>query len=660
MRAPVSEKQGENQCEDEINLSELIDILIKRKGFILGGAFVCAFVVGLFTVLSPRLYQSDSLILVSPSIVKPSSTGDEGAQVSEIAVSTLEASTYEVLAKSDALMLALADSLKARLDPDILLNVYGETDIQSLARTLKEVLHVELLQDQGPRNTRFATPLLKLQYQAQEESLPPIVVNTWSSIFLHRNQGLSSNVTDDFYQNMVMQYSQAKSNLEEKEDELAKVEASSSDLNRLRTEINFKTVLLDSALNEYQFLKTQIQQKTRELNYVSSSLNEVEKDGVWIGYLEPDSIGDLSDVSPMRYNLLLNIKETKKLYQDSSLTVAKWNNKKNELETKHNLEKLTFEIRTDILSKRLEHQKTNYLLKQYNIERVESKSKIDSLETLANALLKQMSGQEPVLITRKAIVDEALWNLTNNKGQIKVETQRELKDYSLVSEEINPVHLGLNQRLTEINSLITFLKERRHFIEEDISLIESRIKILGRELIILQNKEYELHRQQIEEKSLLEQSIQRGNSDINLQLNVKREAFKKYKYDYESMKLRQEELQRELVKLDLALSFHVENYESWRNNVIALSVKVDSLSLKRRRIERDITVYQESFRRLAKLQEEARIARQQAAGDIQVVSRAAFAQPISQQTLLKVCIAALIGLIALSMYSIAVHFQSRP
>ena len=68
--------------------------------------------------LGPQQYRSEALILVSPSIVRQSSESNEGAQVSEVAVTSLEASTYEVLAKSDELMLSLADTLTSLLSDD--------------------------------------------------------------------------------------------------------------------------------------------------------------------------------------------------------------------------------------------------------------------------------------------------------------------------------------------------------------------------------------------------------------------------------------------------------------------------------------------------------------------------------------------------------------
>ena len=98
-KTPPSQDDNYNFYDDQINLSGIIDVLLERKWLILGGSFLCALIVGTHSFLTPRLYKAETIILVSPSIVKPNAEGEE-AQVSEITVSSLEASTYKVLAKS--------------------------------------------------------------------------------------------------------------------------------------------------------------------------------------------------------------------------------------------------------------------------------------------------------------------------------------------------------------------------------------------------------------------------------------------------------------------------------------------------------------------------------------------------------------------------------
>ena len=79
----------------------------------------------------------------------------------------------------------------------------------------------------------------------------------------------------DSTKNVVLQYEQAKKNLQRKEDELAKKFECSfcSDLKRLNTEMVFKSrATSDSILQIYKKLQVQLEQKAREYEYISSFL----------------------------------------------------------------------------------------------------------------------------------------------------------------------------------------------------------------------------------------------------------------------------------------------------------------------------------------------------------------------------------------------------
>ena len=107
------------------------------------------------------------------------------------------------------------------------------------------------------------------------------------------------------------------------------------------------------------------------------------------------------------------------------------------------------------------------------------------------------------------------------------------------------------------------------------------------------------------------------------------------------------------------IGFYRSNYENWSGDLTGLAVQVDSLDLEQRRIERDISVFQETFDRFARLQEEARIARQQAVGDIQVVSRATISRVIPSETRKKVAIAGMVGLMGFVMLAFLVEYVQK-
>ena len=154
----------------------------------------------------------------------------------------------------------------------------------------------------------------------------------------------------------------------------------------------------------------------------------------------------------------------------------------------------------------------------------------------------------------------------------------------------------------------------------------------------LAEKEQQLDNEIETRKQSLVQEIKTYELSISAQLQTKRDIFEEYKSEYFQFRLRREKIQLELNQLRQSTSYHAKSYATWRQQLLNLNAKVDSLELERRRIERDIGIYQESFNRFAKLREEARIARQQAAGDIQIVSEAKISKPLPRNTLVKTAI----------------------
>ena len=651
---------SENFDGDEINLAGIFNALWEYKWPVICFSLVSAFAVGLFSFFTPRQYKSEALILVSSPIVKPNSDSEEGAQVSEITLSSLDASTYKILAKSDELMFSLADTLKAKLDPELLSIISSETSTSTIANALVEDLGIALLQETGQRNVRSTTPLLVLSYQSNKKDLPPIVVNTWSRLFLKRNQGLSSNVTDDFYQNVVEQYMQAKNNLEEKENELATLDAASNELNRLKTQMGFKTTQLDSSLRNYQLLQTELEEKSRQLEYVDSILQQVQIAGRWIGYQKGEADWGESNTTKGTGRNLMNLSEDfASLVKDSVSTYTIYQQKKDELSSQHQSDLLRFEESSEISTKLLQLTQVDSILKEYRVELVSSEIHIDQLQTKVQSIQQVLSKQPFVFTTRKAIVDEALWAQADENGQIDLETQQRLSNYKLVSEQLNPIFISLNDSLAHAKAELSYILLRSKFLEKEVYTLQSTSLQLHTNVDSLRKERHTLEQEIERERNALVQEEIRELADITTELEVKRETLADYRSHYVKSKKARERLRREISELEISTKYYQENYTTWRNQLSIMSVKVDSLEVERRRIERDVEVYQESFTRLAKLQEEARIARKQAAGDIQIVSRSEISKKIPKNTVTKILFSIVLSLAMASILTVLYALNLR-
>ena len=619
MNSPThSQTETVDRYDSEINLAELITILLNHKSLIVGIPFFCALLAALITSLQPRQYESEVLILVSPSIVKPGNKSNEGTQLSEVTVSSLEASTYEVLAKSDELMLALADTLKTKLLPEELKSISEETNTYGIAISLTNDLEIELLQDSDRRGPP-TNPILVLSYQSSEESLPAVVVNTWSKLFIQRNIGLSSNVTDDFYQSVVSQYDQAKENLERREDDLVKLDGVTSELNLVKTTVGFKNTRLDATLNKYSQLQTELNQKKREYNFVVKSLREIQTDnGEWIGH----NLKSASNLEQKQAIIPQLFDRIDRLTKDSLSTRIKYRGIYDMLNLEQLQESYDFEKKTKIRFKRLEAKQIEKDIRRFNEELVIINTVIDSLEMEASIAEQLLDKESPVLTTRKAIADESLWNLTNSDGEIEAEKQREIGNYRLISEEINPIHQNIRQLLTKINIQLGNKKKRSIYLSQQVDSLSNTYSNINSLLHKLSSAEFDLIRKQNSEKKKITNEEELTFSQIKTKLSTARKAYEGYKDQYDKLSEQRHTLFRELQELNSLSQYHAENYSIWREQLLTLSAQVDSLELERKRTERDVTVYKESFERFAKLKEEARIARQQAAGDIQIVSDA--------------------------------------
>ena len=74
----MSDTRDRQEYEREIELIDYIEVLLKRKKLILIGTLVCVVVTGLYSIMQPRSYQAESLV-VSPAITPATDAQQQGA-----------------------------------------------------------------------------------------------------------------------------------------------------------------------------------------------------------------------------------------------------------------------------------------------------------------------------------------------------------------------------------------------------------------------------------------------------------------------------------------------------------------------------------------------------------------------------------------------------
>jgi len=273
------------EYEGEVELIDYIEVLLKRKRLIIGGTVLCALAAGFFSLSSPRGFEAQALIVVSPTITGSARGGGEGEGgwaapgAAEIIVPGLAATTYEALATGDELLTTLRDSLLGQPLPASAAQLITGLGIDGM---LGGFVSAELVKE----TAKAESPLLSFRVTSAEEALPVTAVNLWAKLFVERHRGMSSNVADDYYQWVLAQYDVSKAKLERTEGQLTEVTSTYNELSVLQAEIAARSSRLGTALTTFQELETDLEAKEREWEYVTRQLKEVTFEGKWLGYLD--------------------------------------------------------------------------------------------------------------------------------------------------------------------------------------------------------------------------------------------------------------------------------------------------------------------------------------------------------------------------------------
>ena len=632
-----------NFREDEVNLAEVFEKLLLHKWKILCGTLALIFVTSLHYTLEPTLYEAESLILISRPIGKPDDNSVSGSKISEISVSELAPSAYLILAKSDELMRALAETLLVRLPAEKIKKISNSNNVDDLTIALIGGLQVELLQSTGERNPHNNTPLLSFKHQSYHSSLPPDVVNIWSDLFIERNQGLSSNITEEFYQEIISQYEQAKYNLELKESELINLDAAFNTKKWLETEQTFKASLLENAIEKYQLNKTNLDDTIRRLKHVSTAIEELEHENRWIG----SSNIDISSIDNEQIRSIVHTSSAvRDAAIDSSVLEERYKSSYEALKDKHANTLRIFEEKHQATYQRKQLESLILRFEQEQSELLNADEEIDRLNALANAISSTMSEQKAKLITRHATVNETLMESLKYRGELDWEEYGNIGDNGIISEKVNPVYLKLDDSLSTVKTRLYFVEKRLAHAKENRSILSKKISELSENLKSLSKLRTDLDQELAAEKEDLIENFSNDMREVNNTLSVLRISLNAYLDFYEGLKSERSELDRSLFFFQDAAQYYGKDYSIWQRELVSLSAKIDSITMERKRINRDKTVYEESFNRFAKLKEEARIARQQAAGDIQVISRAIVAKALPDPNMTIVfAVSGLVGLV---------------
>lgn len=646
------------EYEREVELIDYLEVMLKRKGLIAGITILCGLAVGIQTLLSSRSYEAQALVVVSQPIASARTTqesGPGGMPGTEIQVSGMAAPTYEALAKGDELIASLRDSLLATELPEDAKMAMADLTIQAITTGM---LVAELVKETEDAES----PLLAFRATSTVESLPTPLVNRWTELFMERHRGLSSNVADDYYQWVQGQYENSKGQLERTENDLRELTTSYSELSILQAEVGSKTKRLDNSLIEFQELETELESKSRELDYSRQQLDIVELEDEWIGYAELDQLPALRQINgaPRMRRELINLRYSlDKAVQDSLAMHERHDTRFRAQEADRRSRLLAFERTTSIERFRRRASELDSTLTAYREEAAQLDQTIKALGLDLEVRAKNLALESPVITTAKAIVDAELWDRVLEGRDVDERLQQALGKYRLVSETPNPVYEKLRDQLRQMRILSDRATTRIGFLEKEIPILEADLENVQVELDALVERESALLNVLVRAQIALQDSLARDALPLNESLALLRVSHAAQRAEYLQLQTQEDDLSRAVTRLGAQVEFRKESFVQWSDQIRAQGILADSLARVKRGLERETAVYQTTFDRFASLLEEARIARVQAAGDIQIVSRAVEPRPVARGTVKKAAIASIVGLMGSVMLAFLLEYVAR-
>jgi len=251
--------------EDEIDLVEYAEVLVRRKWLILAGTIAAVLLVYISAGMnrSPSRYEAQATLLITRPVYK-----------TELSPETFAVDVYSALAGAQDLKQLIIDSLQ----------LIGPGGDPLRVTALDAALSTEIAA-KSPGSS-----LLHLKVETADSSrLPPVAIaNAWAELFTQKNSGISSSETVGSFEFIQEQHDLSKAKL------LSSEEAAQAFSERYRTEL-MEVELSNFRVKLENYTKTVFERKsdlkaTRAsfLTILQQTREEESSEGEWLGLTEAD------------------------------------------------------------------------------------------------------------------------------------------------------------------------------------------------------------------------------------------------------------------------------------------------------------------------------------------------------------------------------------
>lgn len=414
--------------EEEIDLREYINVLLKRKGVIILIFLIAVITAALvsYFYLKP-VYEASTILMIS----KPKYQVELEPKIQTQFTPEVSLETYESLIKDreieeEVIKRLNLDQPPYELTPD---NLQGMITIESL------------------KNTN----LIKMNLQAGEPKLAKDIANVWAALFVEKNKDLNLQESKEAQKFIEEQLKISNQNLSTIEEEIREF----NETNKIDAMDKEITVKLDKIMaNESRLADVKISAESEK-----AKIEEIRSQMILQGKLISSSNID-------RLTEGMKFIEAKD-FIEGQLELAKQNLKTKEEELK------TFnqESKISLLEKEIT-SKTNQIV-NFNNRLINLKILIEQEKAKIRTAKAQLNEQEKTFILTKSIYDDA--SLSQLISEISEEEALILKNLKLKSEELNSLYISLEGRIinSEIN-LETYQTEMAQ-VTESIDILENEL-----------------------------------------------------------------------------------------------------------------------------------------------------------------------------------------
>lgn len=414
--------------EEEIDLREYINVLLKRKGVIILIFLIAVITAALvsFFILKP-VYEASTILMIS----KPKYQVELEPKIQTQFTPEVSLATYENLIKDREIEKEVIKKLNLDQPP-----------YELTPDNLQEMITIESLKD---------TNLIKMNLQFGEPKLAKDIANVWSGLFVEKNKDLNLQESKEAQRFIEEQLKISDQNLSTIEEEIREF----NETNKIDAMDKEITVKLDKIMaNESRLADVKISAESEK-----AKIEEIRSQMILQGKLISSSNID-------RLTEGMKFIEAKD-FIEGQLELAKQNLKTKEEELK------TFnqESKISLLEKEIT-SKTNQIV-NFNNRLINLKILIEQEKAKIRTAKAQLNEQEKTFILTKSIYDDA--SLSQLISEISEEEALILKNLKLKSEELNSLYISLEGRIinSEIN-LETYQTEMAQ-VTESIDILENEL-----------------------------------------------------------------------------------------------------------------------------------------------------------------------------------------